>query len=97
MTLEQALQWAEKNCTPETVGRLRSRDVVATLADEVRRTRAALKEIAQLEAYYGGETPRNVALARSALGCKRHNSALRGDSGFIAGVQLESTVMQRND
>ena len=73
MTLEQALQWAEKNCTPETVARLRSRDVVATLADEVRRTRAALKEIAQLEAHYGRETPRNVALARAALGCKRHN------------------------
>lgn len=25
---------------------------------------------------------------------KRHNAALRGDSGFIAGVTLESTVMQ---
>ena len=78
MTLEQALQWAERNCTPETIDRLRSRDVVATLADEVRRTRAALKEIAQLEAHYGRETPRNVALARAALGCKRHNAELRG-------------------
>lgn len=82
MTLEQALQWAEKNCTPETVARLRSRDVVATLADEVRRTRAALKEIAQLEAHYGGETPRNVALARAALGCKRHNAEVTGVPGF---------------
>jgi len=26
-----------------------------------------------------------------------HNAALRGDSGFIAGVPLESTVMQRED
>jgi hypothetical protein len=35
MTLEQALQWAEKNCVPEAVGRLRSREVVATLVDEI--------------------------------------------------------------
>ena len=76
MTLEQALQWAEKNCTPDTVGRLRSRDAVATLADEVRRTRAALKEIAQREAHYGGETPRNIALARAVLGCKHHSAEL---------------------
>ena len=26
---------------------------------------------------------------------RRHNAALSGDSGFIAGVQLESTVMQK--
>lgn len=26
-----------------------------------------------------------------------HNAALRGDSGLIAGVQLESTVMQKED
>lgn len=28
---------------------------------------------------------------------ERSNAALRGDSGFIAGVPLESTVMQRED
>ena len=36
MTLEQAMQWAEKNCQPESVKRLRSRAVVATLASELR-------------------------------------------------------------
>jgi hypothetical protein len=35
MKLDEALEWTMKNCTPETVGRLRSRDVAATLADEV--------------------------------------------------------------
>jgi hypothetical protein len=37
MTLGQALQWAEKNCTQETIERLRSRAVVAALAAEVHR------------------------------------------------------------
>ena len=72
MTLEQALEWAEKNCSPETIQRLRSRAVVATLADEVRRTRATLKVLAQLEMHYA-ETPWAVALARTALGCKRYD------------------------
>ena len=48
-------------------------DMLLALDDEVRRTRAALKEIAQLEAHYA-ETPRTVALARAALGCKRSNA-----------------------
>jgi hypothetical protein len=29
--------------------------------------------------------------------CKPHNAALRGDSGFIAGIPLESTVMQQTE
>jgi hypothetical protein len=37
MTPAQALQWADKNCQPEAVERLRSRAVVAALAAEVRR------------------------------------------------------------
>jgi hypothetical protein len=41
MTIGQALQWAEKNCTPETIERLRSRAVVAALAAEVHRLREA--------------------------------------------------------
>ena len=39
MTTIEALQWADKNCQPEAVGRLRSRAAVAVLAAEVRRMR----------------------------------------------------------
>ena len=39
MTPTQALQWADKNCQPEDVKRLRSRAAVAALAGEVRRMR----------------------------------------------------------
>lgn len=70
MTLEQALEWAEKNCSLETNQRLRSRAVVAFLADEVRRTRTALKKLAHLEGHYA-VTPEPVLIARVALGCKR--------------------------
>lgn len=42
VTLEQALKWAERNCTPEAVGRLRSRAAVATLAHEVMRIQAEI-------------------------------------------------------
>ena len=45
MTLEQALQWAEKNCMPEAVGRLRSREVVATLVDEIETLRQRIAEL----------------------------------------------------
>lgn len=37
MALEDALRWADINCTPEATERLRSRAVVKTLAAEVRR------------------------------------------------------------
>ena len=36
MTLEQAITWTEINCNADTVVRLRSRDVAATLLAEVR-------------------------------------------------------------
>jgi len=39
MTPSEAMQWADKNCQPETVERLRSRAAVAALAAEVRRMR----------------------------------------------------------
>ncbi len=42
MTTNEALQWADKNCQPETVERLRSRAAVAALAAEVRRMRNAV-------------------------------------------------------
>ena len=37
MTVEEALQWVDMNCQPESVERLRSRAVAAVLAEEVRR------------------------------------------------------------
>ena len=46
MTLEQALQWAAKNCMPEAVGRLRSREVVATLVDEIASLRQRVADLA---------------------------------------------------
>lgn len=42
MNLEQALQWHEKNCSPEVVQRIRSRRVVQCLVDELN---AALENI----------------------------------------------------
>lgn len=38
--------------------------------DEVRRLRDALKEIAQLGSFYA-HTPKNVCIARKALGCRK--------------------------
>lgn len=35
--LEHALKWADNNCAPEAIERLRSRKVAKILADEVRR------------------------------------------------------------
>ena len=43
MTPSEALQWADKNCQPETVERLRSRAAVAALAAEVRRMRGRIE------------------------------------------------------
>jgi hypothetical protein len=45
MTLEQAMQWAGKNCQPEAVERLRSRAVVATLIGEVERLRQVARNV----------------------------------------------------
>lgn len=39
MTPSEALQWADKNCQPEAVERLRSRAAIAALSAEVRRMR----------------------------------------------------------
>ena len=50
MTLEQALQWAEKNCMPEAVGRLRSREVVATLRQRVADLEALKSELVEIGA-----------------------------------------------
>ena len=47
MTTNEALQWADKNCQPKVVERLRSRAAVAALADEVRRMRHHITELAK--------------------------------------------------
>lgn len=44
-TVEQALHWADKNCDPDTIKRLRSRAVVALLAKEVRDYRKILDKV----------------------------------------------------
>jgi hypothetical protein len=38
-TLDDAMSWADKNCDRESVDRLRSRQAVKILADEVRKLR----------------------------------------------------------
>lgn len=44
MNLQQALEWADDNCQPEAVERLRSRKVVKILALNIRRYRLWIKE-----------------------------------------------------
>lgn len=69
----------KKKTTHSTVGELKYGEfpffggVPSADAAEIRRLRDALKEIAQLEAHYA-ETPRAVALARAALGCRRNDT-----------------------
>lgn len=53
MTLTQALQWAEKNCTPEVTARLRSRAVVAVLVEEIERLRQVARNV--YEVWAGSE------------------------------------------
>lgn len=53
MTLTQALQWAEKNCTPETTERLRSRAVVAVLVEEIKRLHRVARNV--YEVWAGSE------------------------------------------
>ena len=43
MTPSEAMQWADKNCQPEVVERLRSRAAVAALAAEVRRMHSRIE------------------------------------------------------
>jgi hypothetical protein len=45
MTPMEALQWADKNCQPEVVARLRSRAAVDALAVEVRRMRNRIERL----------------------------------------------------
>lgn len=45
MTPNEALQWADKNCRPEAVERMRSRAAVAALAAEVRRMRHRIERL----------------------------------------------------
>lgn len=58
------MQWAEKNCHPEAVKRLRSRAVIATLAAEVRRCAISQhsNEIAKLRAMLATVLRPNVEL-----------------------------------
>lgn len=46
MTLEEAAKWVDRNCTDETVARLRSRAVAKVLFDEVRRQEALIHDLA---------------------------------------------------
>lgn len=43
MNLQQALEWADKNCEPKAVERLRSRQAVKALADAVRMYQAQIE------------------------------------------------------
>ena len=46
MTLEEAAKWVDKNCTDETVSRLRSRAAAKALFDEVRRQEELIHDLA---------------------------------------------------
>ncbi len=46
MTLDEALQWAQRNCTAEATARIKSRQVVKALVDEVERLQGMVDEIA---------------------------------------------------
>lgn len=45
MTLEEAAKWVDKNCTDETVSRLRSRAAAKALFDEVRRQEELINDL----------------------------------------------------
>lgn len=46
MTLEEAVKWVDKNCTDETVKRLRSRRVARILFDEIKRQEELIHDLA---------------------------------------------------
>ena len=46
MTLEEAVKWVKRNCTEETIERLRSRAVAKILFDEVRRQEELIHDLA---------------------------------------------------
>lgn len=53
MTLDQAITWTELNCNAESVARLRSRAVAATLLAEVERLRQVTRNV--YEVWAGSE------------------------------------------
>ena len=63
MNVRDALEWVERNCTPEAIGRLRSRKVAATLAAENKELREALDRLARLgnEPLYGNSVGNVIA------------------------------------
>ena len=81
MTLTQALQWAEKNCTPEVTARLRSRAVVAVLVEEIERLRQVARNVYEVWAGSEGipmpETAPEAYLLRLVEQMRTENGELR--------------------